>query len=312
MPSPGREWRLSRPKPRRVSATSGPPKASSHSPRAATLCIAPPPREPSPESAAPPSSRRPTHCRARNPNTARAAWASRAVHRSLVELKAWARSAAPPDLAAALELLGRRDRTDAWPVLCEGLRHPAADVRAAAASALGWLELPGATPTLLAALSDKEPFVVVAVCAALARCADARAVLPLRRMASGNETVNRAARRALQAGRHLRAWPPDERIRLRALAPAPLPLTVAGRLTTALQGPDLRCRVSAAGVNGEAQIAPDDIPGLLRITAMLERAGSGPRPSMERARRSACSPAPWAAMDRVSSTRTRDSSCRMV
>ena len=207
-----------------------------------------------------------------NPNTARAARASRAVHRSTLELNAWARSASAPDLAAALELLGRRDRTDTWPVLCDGLRHPAPDVRAAAASALGWLELPGATPLLVSALSDKEPFVVVAVCAALARCADSRAVMPLRRMAAGDETPNQAARRALKAGRYLRSWAPDEQIYLRALAPAPLPLTVAGRLTSALQGPDLRCRVSAAGVSGEATISPDDIPGLLRVTAMLERA----------------------------------------
>jgi HEAT repeat protein len=207
-----------------------------------------------------------------SPRTGRAARASRAVHRSPTELRAWVQTAPATDLSAALDLLGRRDRTDAWPVLVRGLRHPAPDVRAAAAAALGWFELPGATPLLLSALNDKDPHVVVSVCAALARCADNRAVPALRRMAAGTETVHRAAARALRAGRHLRSMPPDDKIHLRALAPSPLPLTLAGRLTSALQGPELRCRVSAAGINGEATVSPDDIPGLLRITSMLERA----------------------------------------
>ena len=204
--------------------------------------------------------------------TAQAARASRAVHLDSKALHEWMTVAPATECAATLRLLGTRDRVDAWRSILRALSHSSPEVRVAATVCLGWLGIPGATPTLLRRLHDPSPMVGEAACDALARTGDARAVMPLRRLARRTDRVGAAARRALAAGRHLRSAPPDDRVRLRALCRVPLSLEAAGRLSSALQRNGLRCRVSAAGVHGDARVATDGIPRFIEVAEALNAA----------------------------------------
>lgn len=206
------------------------------------------------------------------PAVARAARSSLAVHLPTELLAVWLAEAPPSEAAAALVTIGHRDRLDAWTVVVNALQHRTAEVRAAATATLGWFGAPGATPLLVERLADTDLQVVLAACLALARCGDQRAVAPLRTMARSTNEAGLAARRALVAGRHFRSPPPDNHVRLRALPTSPINLESAGRLASAIQSTGIRCRVSAAGVQGEATVSPDDIPGLFQVARALDAA----------------------------------------
>lgn len=178
----------------------------------------------------------------------------------------------PDTCVALLRGLAEARRGELLAVVERATRHGKAAVREAAATALGELGLPAATPALVVLFQDKNPAVRKAALAAAARVGDRRAVHPLRRLATQKDAIGAAARDALASGVCLRLDPPDGRVRLRARADtAPLPGSAAA-FVRALDAVGLRA--AWAGELWEATLTadPQDTAPLGALARALERA----------------------------------------
>lgn len=171
-----------------------------------------------------------------------------------------------------LTALGDADRTDCWAYIHTACRATVAEVREAAAQALGMLGLPAATPQLLVMVGDPDDHVATAAIQALARCGDRRSVATLRRLAGRGDHRAVAAAQALRTGRSLRQAAPDGRLRIRAVAMNHLGPDDQRRLVAAFEASGLRLRFSAAGFAADATIDPSEVATLSAVVDAVHRA----------------------------------------
>jgi len=168
-------------------------------------------------------------------------------------------------VAGVLRALGEAGRAELGDRVQAAARHRDPGVRAAAAQALGLLELTGCTPQLLGMLLDEDAAVGLAALEALTLAGDARAVRLLRLLAGHPGSPGQRATRVLAQGRRLRLPAPDARIRVLARADHSLASKARARMTAAFAGVGLEVHVGELGLAAEGELAPTDLLALDRL-----------------------------------------------